>query len=152
MGMSNGRMQMYVPVIRKFAARLVLFHASVAAARGLNVTDVHSLRLLGENSLSAGELSEQLGLTGAAVTALIDRLEEAGYVERERDTEDRRRVTVRAKPMKLRAINALYADQGARMEKLLSRYSQDEFRVIVDFLERTTDVVAEGVKKLKREQ
>jgi DNA-binding MarR family transcriptional regulator len=150
--MSNSRMQVYVPVIRKFAARLVLFHASVASALGLNVTDVHSLRLLGEDSMSAGELSEQLGLTGAAVTALIDRLEEAGYVERERDTEDRRRVTVRVKPMKLRAINALYIDQGAQMEKLLARYSQDEFRVIVNFLERTTDVLADGVKTLKEQE
>jgi DNA-binding MarR family transcriptional regulator len=147
--MSNSRMQVYVPVIRKFAARLVLFHASVASALGLNVTDVHTLRLLREDSMSAGELSKQLGLTGAAVTALIDRLEEAGYVERRRDVEDRRRVTVHAKPMKLKTIDALYADQGARMEKLLSKYGQDEFRVIVDFLQRTTDVLAEGVKTLK---
>ena len=71
-----------MPLIRKFAARLVFFHSAIASAFGLNATDLHTLRLLGEQSMSAGELSSQLGLTGAAVTALIDRLERAGYVVR----------------------------------------------------------------------
>jgi hypothetical protein len=38
------------------------------------------------------------------------------------------------------------------MEKLLSRYSQDEFRLTVNFLERTTEVLAEGVKSLKQRE
>ena len=149
--MSMSRMDVYVPLIRKFAARLVFFHSAVASMFGLNATDLHSLRLLGERSMSAGELSEQLGLTGAAVTALVDRLEEAGFVERDRGTSDRRRITVHANPARLREVDDLYATQGARMKKLLSRYTADEIRVIVNFLEQTTRVLSEEAEVLKQQ-
>jgi DNA-binding MarR family transcriptional regulator len=149
--MSTSRMHVYVPLVQKFAARLVFFHSAVAAKLGLNATDVHCLRLLGDQSMSAGELSKEIGLTGAAVTTLIDRLERAGYVARERGSSDRRRITVHANRERLGEIDALYARQGSQMKKLLSRYSADEFRVIADFLERTTDVLTEEVKSLKRQ-
>jgi DNA-binding MarR family transcriptional regulator len=84
--------------------------------------------------MSAGDLAEQTGLTGAAVTALIDRLENAGYVIRERGTDDRRRVTVHAVPEKLREVERLYEGKGASMSKLLAKYSPEEFSVIADFL------------------
>jgi DNA-binding MarR family transcriptional regulator len=147
--MSTARMQAYVPLIQKFVARVVLFHSAVAGKIGLHATDLKTLRLLGEESMSAGALGEQIGLTGAAVTALIDRLEKAGYVVRERGADDRRRVTVHAVLEKLREVDSLYAGQHARMSKLLSKYSADEFRVIADFLEKTTQVLAEEAKKLQ---
>jgi DNA-binding MarR family transcriptional regulator len=142
-------MHVYVPLVQKFAARLVFFHSAVAAKLGLNATDLHSLRLLGDKSMSAGELSDEIGLTGAAVTALIDRLEAAGYVARERGDSDRRRVTVHANREKLTKIDALYASQGSRMKKLLSQYSGEEFRVIMDFLEQTTNMLYAEEKALK---
>ena len=144
-------MEIYVPLIRTFAARLVFFHSAIAAMFGLNATDLHSLRLLGERSMSAGDLSHQLGLTGAAVTALLDRLERAGYVVRERETLDRRRITVHADPEKLREVDRVYAAQGERMKKLLSRYSADDFRVITHFLDQTARVLAEETDALKQE-
>ena len=126
-----------------------MFHSAVARKLGLHATDLKGLRLLGNESMSAGALGEQTGLTGAAVTALIDRLEKAGYVVRERGADDRRRITVHAVPEKLREVDSLYEGQHARMSKLLSKYSADEFSVIADFLEQTTEVLAEEAKKLR---
>ena len=40
---------------------------------------------------------------------MLDRLEKAGFVKRERNPDDRRSVLVRVNPAKLRKINALYA-------------------------------------------
>ena len=148
--MSISRMHVYVPLVQKFAARLVLFHSAVAAKLGLNATDLHCLRLLGDKSMSAGELSDEIGLTGAAVTALIDRLEGAGYVVRERGSSDRRRITVHANREKLSEIDGLYASQGSRMKKLLSQYSAEEFRMIADFLKQTTSVLIAEEKALKQ--
>ena len=148
--MQTFRMSMYVPVIRRFVLRVLLYHAAVAARLELNPVDVSSIRLLGEEPLSPGELSGQIALTGAATTALIDRLERSGFVVRERSTEDRRRVTVHADQRKLREINALYAEQGVRMRKLLSSYSAEEFRTIVSFLEKTTLILAEEAQTLHR--
>src|SRR6202034_2168899 len=97
-------MEIYVPVVREFAARVVLFHEAVAQKAGLHLTDAKALRLLGEEEMTAGQLAELIGLTGASTTALVDRLESAGYATRERDKKDRRRVTIRAKPSKIRTL------------------------------------------------
>ena len=144
-------MNTYVPAIRRFVLRVLLYHADVAARLGLNLTDVNTLRLLEQEPLSAGELSEQIALTGAATTALVDRLERAGFVTRERSTKDRRRVTIYANEKRLKEINLLYADQGVRMAKLLSRYTAEEFGTIMDFLEKTTSLLAEGAKAVHLE-
>ena len=79
-------MDRYVPLIREFATRDALFHEAVAKTIGLHSTDEKVLRLLGADAMTAGDLVNQTGLTGAAVTALVDRLINLGYVTRERDT------------------------------------------------------------------
>jgi DNA-binding MarR family transcriptional regulator len=142
------RMDHYVPLIREFAARDELFHEAVARRIGLHPTDEKVLRLLGENAMTAGDLVAYTGLTGAAVTALVDRLVALGYVTRERDSADRRRVTIRAVNAKLREINRLYKGLHDAMEALLSEYQGAEFAVIADYLTRTTQVLAEQAAKL----
>src|SRR6202021_1106145 len=106
-----------IPLAREFSARIVLFHEAVGESVGLNATDVKVLRLLGNVSMTAGQLAGSIGLTGAAVTALVDRLEAAGYATRERDEVDRRRVTIRAVPAKMRRIDRLSDAHGAERGK-----------------------------------
>src|SRR3974390_983917 len=89
----NARLETYIPLAQEFSARAMFFHESIAQAAGLHATDVKALRLLGNDALPAGRLAELIGLTGASTTALIDRLESAGYVVRERNSADRRKVT-----------------------------------------------------------
>ena len=105
--MSSPRMDRYVPLIREFAARDALFHDAVARRLGLHSTDEKVLRLFGDKALTAGDLVAYTGLTGAAVTALVDRLERLGYVTRERDSGDRRKIAIRAAAARLREINRL---------------------------------------------
>ena len=100
--------------------------------------------------MSAGELSDKIGLTGAATTALIDRLERTGFARRERSTEDRRRVKVHAEAGKVHEVNALYGSQGDRMAKLLAKYSADEFAAIMDFLEQTDTALDAEVQAMKK--
>ena len=146
---SSARVHAYVPVIRTFVGRVMLFHSAVAAQLGLNATDVHCLRLLEDEAMSAGELSDKIGLTGAATTALIDRLERAGFARRERSQEDRRRVTIHADAGKLEEVDALYGRQGDRMAKLLAKYSAKEFAVIMDFLEQTSAALDAEIQAVK---
>jgi DNA-binding MarR family transcriptional regulator len=140
-------MSRYVPVVRAFSARVVLLHEAVAAHVGLHVTDVKVLRLIGDQAMTAGQLVEETGLTGAAVTALVDRLIEAGYLTRERDEIDRRRVTIRAVPAKVRKIDRLYDDHAGEMAKILAHFSAEEFAAIERFLtEATTLLIAQAAK------
>ncbi len=149
---SSARMRTYVPIIRRFVGRVMLFHSAVAARLGLNATDVNCLRLLEDEAMSAGELSDRIGLTGAATTALIDRLEKPGFVRRERSKADRRRLTIHAVGRKVREVDALYGSQGDRMAKLLAKYSAEEFAVIMDFLEQTSAALDAEIQALKKSE
>ena len=76
-----------------------IYTDAVAAKLGLNRTDLDCLSIVHlAGSATAGELAEITGLTTGAVTGVIDRLVQAGYVRRDADPDDRRRVIVRAVP------------------------------------------------------
>ena len=70
------------------------FDDEVGRLLGLNPTDLRGLDWLNEGPLTASRLAEAAGLSAAATTAMIDRLEAKGYVRRVRDDADRRRVIV----------------------------------------------------------
>jgi DNA-binding MarR family transcriptional regulator len=70
------------------------FDDAVGRAMGLNPADLRGLDWLVDGPKSAGELSSGIGLSSAATTTLIDRLERRGLVRRVRDPGDRRRVLV----------------------------------------------------------
>ncbi len=146
--MSSSRMNTYVPLIQRLVAQVISYHTAIAGQLGLNASDLKALQLLGDKSMTAGELGVNVGLTGAAVTALVDRLERSGFAIRERGTGDRRRVTVHAIPEKLREVESLYAMHHVRMSKLLSKYSANEFRAITNFLKQATETLAVGVAEL----
>jgi DNA-binding MarR family transcriptional regulator len=145
---TDRRMDRYVPLIREFAARDGLFHEAVAKTIGMHSTDEKVLRLLGADAMTAGDLVIHTGLTGAAVTALVDRLIRLGYVTRERDTADRRKVVIRTVNAKLRDINQLYGGLRGALQALLSRYDAAEFETIMDFLTSATAAMAEQTEKL----
>jgi DNA-binding MarR family transcriptional regulator len=65
----------------------------MAARLGLSATDLKCLDLLRATNtpLTAGNLVALTGLTGGAITGVADRLENAGFVKRVRDSADRRR-------------------------------------------------------------
>src|SRR5580698_523012 len=142
------RMDRYVPQIREFAARDGLFHEAVARTIGLHSTDEKVLRLLGADAMTAGDLVGHTGLTGAAVTALVDRLIALGYVTRERDPGDRRKVVIRTVSAKLRNINRLYGGLRSALQALLSKYDAAQFDAIMDFLANATAAMADQTGKL----
>ena len=148
---SSPRMEIYVPLVQEFAARVILFHEAVAQRLGLHATDVKAIRLLGQNAMTASELAENAGLTGAAITALVDRIEAAGYAVRERDANDRRKVIIRAVPAKVRVLDQLYASQGVAMSRLLSKYGATEFAAITDYFVNATKILAEQTGKLRKD-
>ena len=74
----------------------VLWASTVAKFVGIQPTDLFAIaHLLGVATATAGELQDVSGLTSGATTAMIDRMEKAGIVKRERDQGDGRRVNVR---------------------------------------------------------
>src|SRR5947209_8850648 len=116
---------------RVFANQTVLYTQAVAEQLGLNLTDLSCTGILSvEGPMTAGRLAELTGLTTGAITGAIDRLERAGYVRRERDPQDRRRVVVVPVTERLVAnvAPAFVPMLSATMRKM-SSYSEDEVRL-----------------------
>ncbi|MBE0466472.1 MAG: MarR family transcriptional regulator, partial [Candidatus Desulforudis sp.] len=84
---------------RELSTVTVFFHSVIAERLGLSLTDHKAFEIIArKGAVSAGELSELTGLTTGAVTGVIDRLERTGFVRREPDPGDRRRVIIRPHP------------------------------------------------------
>ena len=80
---------------------------TVAVRFGLSESDIETLeQLIDMGATTAGRLSEITGLTSGAVTRVIDRLEQAGYVRRIPDPADRRRVIVEVVPERIASIQS----------------------------------------------
>jgi DNA-binding MarR family transcriptional regulator len=118
-------------------ANVVVFNAQVADQLGLGVSDMQFMTyLMQEGPLSPGRLSELSGLKSGSVTGVIDRLEAAGYVHRERDESDRRKVRVVLNTERLQSAGSPYAGQAAHLRGVLDTFAGDELDVIARFLEQ----------------
>lgn len=114
-----------------------LFGQTVAIRFGLSESDVETLEALIEMGAStAGRLADLTGLTSGAVTRVIDRLEQSGYVRRVTDPADRRRVIVEVVPEKVAAIQATLDRVGDASADEIGRYSTAQLALITDFLAR----------------
>ena len=136
--------------VRRMGAQSVVMSKIVADHFSLNQTDLEVLDLIQlRGEASAGELSAATGLSSGSVTALLDRLESAGYIERFGDPGDRRRVLVRIRPNAIKPIVAMYGDIQTKMHALWSTFDPDQLRTILDFITRSTDLAVECSKDMR---
>jgi DNA-binding MarR family transcriptional regulator len=107
----------------------------IAQLLGVNRTDARCLDILEQDgSMSAGALAQASRLTTGAITAVIDRLERAGYARRVSDPSDRRRVLVEPTDKAFDTAKELMAEPMRELYlPLASRYSDDELRLIIEF-------------------
>lgn len=132
--------------IRKVGAQAVLISDLVATRVGINSTDLECLDLLQLNGpITAGQMSARSGLTSGATTAMIDRLERAGYVRRRRDADDRRLVVVEVLEHCGSHIAPLYQPIQKDLEKLHARYSNRELAIVVRYLTEALEAGARFV-------
>jgi DNA-binding MarR family transcriptional regulator len=125
------------------------FEDAAAEYFDLNRTDMRCLDVLDRaGRLAAGEIGDQTGLTSGAVTAMLDRLERAGYVRRLRDAGDRRRVLVELTEQARRATREVYGPLADAMSEF-ERYSDAELALIRDFLRRGSDVLVEQAARVQ---
>ena len=130
----------------------VLFSQAVAERVGLNPTALECLGILVETGpIPAGRLAEMTGLTTGAITGVVDRLEEAGFVRRERDPNDRRRVIVRPLSERLPDVAPFFDPLQRAMAGLYARYSDQELALIIDFTARANAIMREEIARLKAE-
>lgn len=138
---------------REGSTLTVMFHAAIAARLGLSVSDYKTLDLVvRKGPLTAGRLGELTGLTTGAVTGLIDRLEKSGFVRRERDERDRRKVLVVPTLGELeRDVLPLFTSFGEALNVLFERYTDQELALILDHNSRLNEILAAEIARLQKE-
>lgn len=137
---------------REFSTAVIAFHEAIAARLGMSATEWKSLGVLDQHGpVTAGRLAELSGLTTGAITGIVDRLERAGYVRRERHPRDRRSVIIH--PLRLNEIKGriapIFESLARRMGEISSAYTPAQLTAVYRFFQQTTDALRSETAKLK---
>ena len=138
---------------RIVSTQTVFLHQAIAQSVGLNATDTKCIDLIlrgPSGSVTAGWLSDMTGLTTGAITHILDRLEKRQFVERIRDTRDRRKVFVRVRPESLEPLTPKYEAIGRAYLSLMERYSDKELQLICEYMEKASEISERELASLIR--
>lgn len=129
----------------------VLLHAAIAERLGLNPSDHKCADLMMSQSepCTPGRLSELTGLSTGAITGVTDRLERAGFLVREHDAQDRRRVLLRLTHTRAPELQALFAPLARGVEALCDNYTVGQLAVVLRYMREVQLVTEEIAHKLR---
>ncbi|GIH51020.1 MarR family protein [Microbispora rosea] len=138
--------------LRRNGAWSVSMSQAAAERIGVNTTDLHCLNLLSDGPMTAGEMARRAGITTASVTGVIDRLEAAGYVRRERDDSDRRKVTVTLQVQRAaQDVAPVFRPFVQAWRGAMDDYTDEQLELIATFLSRTQEVFQSEVARMRAE-
>ena len=134
------------------AGSIMQLLGQVSAERiGINVTDLNCLNIVAlTGPMTAGDLARATGLTTASITGVLDRLEQGGFIRRERDPKDRRRVIVNVKAGPgLREIGLTFGPLVKAWRTTAGSYSDEELRLLLEFQRKLQDIVRGQLARLR---
>ena len=127
------------------------FDERVSQFLGINRTDGACLDIIGRHGkVSAGQLAIESDLTTGAVTAVIDRLETAGYVQRVRDPVDRRKVWVECTPHANELVETIFGVYDLLGPVMMTHFTDEQLAGIIAFLRigiRINDELAAALRE-----
>ncbi|HEX5142152.1 MAG TPA: MarR family transcriptional regulator [Dehalococcoidia bacterium] len=150
--MTSSEDSAHIDVVRQVAREMrlmssfdALFSQAVADRVGVHSTDIETLDLLNVlGPMTAGRLSQLTGLSTGATTRLVDRLVRAGFVRREPDDQDRRRVIIAPVPENLGDVSKLYVPLMDKLGAVWASFSDEELTVILRFARSSNNAVSEA--------
>lgn len=138
-------------VVRDLNEQMAQYHEVIAERLGLTLADHKAFDLVCKaGSLTAGQLAQLTNLTSGAVTGLVDRLEHAGVVRRDRDPHDRRRVIIQPST-NVQTLTAILDSLSGALLKVCSRYTEQELTTLLDFTQRIVAILHAETAKLQQE-
>lgn len=123
----------------------------VTELMAINRTDSRCMDILEQHGrMTAGQLAAYSGLSTGAVTAVVDRLERAGYAERVPDASDRRRVLVQ---LTERAQELIWELMGRPMREaavpVMERYSDAQLELLIQFQRQAREFQERHAERLR---
>ena len=122
----------------------ILFRNAVARKLGLNITDSECLSFLSiKGGATPKELARYTGLTTGSTTAMLDRLEKSQFIKRKPNPKDRRSVLIEVSKKWSETAAPLVMGIQQSQAELIASYTDEELKIIADFLTRFTNNIAE---------
>lgn len=125
-----------------------------AMAHGLNLgdTDLAAMDEIvsSEQPLGPVELGNRLGIRSASATVLVDRLEHAGHLRRERHSTDRRRLVLHASESAQHQVRVMLWPMLGRMAELTASLDEEQAAAVLRFLHDATEVIQDFSDDLNR--
>jgi len=128
------------------------FFRAAAARIEMTDTDIQVIDILeSTGEATAGQLANLMGLTTGTFTAILNRLEKAGLVRRERDPNDGRRVIVRLTTGSdgKQELSPLFASLGKAWEEMAAQYDDEQKAFLLEFLQRSNTLAKEEIARLR---
>lgn len=125
----------------------------VARHLGLNLTDYRALGAVSQaGPATVGALADQLGTTAATTSAIISRLEQHGFAERFRSSDDRRQVHVTCTPAAATSITGLMRPLVTTISDHLASLPQDQQAAIGTFLDTALHMMQHHLHTLSEKE
>jgi DNA-binding MarR family transcriptional regulator len=135
-------------LLRVQSGLAVVLHQGVAERFGLNPTDLKCLDLAArEPELTAGRIAGITGMSTSAVTALLDRLEKRGFIERYRDASDRRKVYVRSTGVHEKELAEIYGPLAEATDAVLGGFDETQLAAVRDVLAQLADASRQFLRR-----
>jgi DNA-binding MarR family transcriptional regulator len=135
-------------LLREHAAAALRYSAALARQMGLGISEVAALEHLhSAGELTPKQLGERLFMSSGAVTALVDRLERGGHLERVPNPRDRRSSLLRPTPWGIEEVVEQILPLAAEVHKLSEDLSEEERAVIGRFMEAATTAYTKQAQK-----
>lgn len=128
-----------------------------AARHHLGAADLQALMLIMEaercgHPLTPGTLRAEMSFSSGSITGLIDRLEAAGHVYRDRDTGDRRKIFLRYTEPAAAVARDFFAPLAGRTEDVLDQFTETELHTVHRFLVAISTTILEYRDELRTPQ
>jgi DNA-binding MarR family transcriptional regulator len=136
--------------MRELNSQLSLLDQTVSSSVGLASSDLEILDLVGRRGpLTPSALSAISGVSPATMTGILDRLETEGWVRRERDPHDRRKVNIHAATKRGAEIYRYYQGMQNRLRQICANYTDDQLALLIDFITRTSEAGVVAITELR---
>lgn len=137
--------------VRDYGVQLTLFRNAMDEWAGLNATDMECLRLLFLEGVSTpSKLARHTGLTSGATTAMLDRLEKAGLIERRPNPDDRRGTLIVPAKTGAEKVASWFESARNAQAELIASYSDEELEIIADVFEKFAKLWEQERKKIEK--
>lgn len=132
-------------LLREFVVVEAETRTNLMADLKIKSNDLSALRFVldgsDEGAVSPRALGHHLGITSASTTALVNRLEHAGYLRREPDPKDRRGLVLHTTQAARVLLESSLQRQVSSLLTAAGSFTPDELAVVEDFLQAVTDAL-----------